>query len=218
MPLVVPTPIPAYPPAPQPTDDRVSFSTKAFALAASYEPQRVAFNIALDQVHANSQWAQSKAQEAQDSAMAASQSASNAHASRVAVDEAVNDVREALDAIKAGPVASVNGRNGVVVGLQEALIQRVSTAADNGQPLLVGSEYALSAGSAYSRSLPVGVAGNQIVLNSTGGWAASLFTLGRANAAHTINGVADNVLFDSDSARRIIASCTAPGAWTLTIS
>lgn len=218
MPLVVPTPIPAYPPAPQPTDDRVSFSSKAFALAASYEPQRVAFNIALDQVHANSQWAQSKAQEAQDSAMAASQSASNAHASRVAVDEAVNDVREALDAIKAGPVASVNGRNGVVVGLQEALIQRVSTAADNGQPLLGGSEYALSAGSAYSRSLPVGVAGNQIVLNSTGGWAASLFTLSRANAAHTINGVADNVLFDSDSAHRIIASCTAPGAWVLSIS
>lgn len=114
MSLVVPTHVPPYPPAPQPTDDRVTFSTKAFALAASYEPQRLAFNTALDQVFSNSQWAQSKAQEAQSAAVAAGQAASDANASRVAVDEAVNDVREALDAIKAGPVASVNGRNGVV--------------------------------------------------------------------------------------------------------
>ncbi|GAB2836691.1 hypothetical protein GCM10027276_44200 [Comamonas piscis] len=218
MPLVVPTPVPAYPPAPQPTDDRVTFSTKAFALAASYEPQRVAFNTALDQVFSNSQWAQFKAQEAQDAAVAAGQAASNANASRVAVDEAVNDVREALDAIKAGPVASVNGRNGVVVGLQEALLQRTSTAADNGLALVAGSEYLLSVGSAYTRPLPAGVAGNQIIFNSAGGWGSSLFTLSRANAAHTINGVADNVLFDTADVRRVIASCTSPGAWVLSVS
>jgi|GEM_PF-1474808 len=120
MPLVVPTPIPAYPPAPQPTDDRVSFSTKAFALAASYEPQRVAFNTTLGQVNTNAEWAQTKAQEAQAAAAAAEQSASDANASRIAVDHAVNDVSEALEAIKVGPVASVNGRTGVVAGLAEA--------------------------------------------------------------------------------------------------
>lgn len=174
MPLVIPTPVPPYPPAPQPTDDRVSFSSKAFALAASYEPQRVAFNNALTQVYTNSQWAQGKATEAQDAAVAAGQSASAANASRLAVDDAVQDVRDALDAIQAGPVVSINGRSGVVVGLQEALVQRTSTAADNGLPLVVGSEYALSAGSAYNRPLPAGIAGSQIVLNSAGGWASSL--------------------------------------------
>lgn len=218
MPLVIPTPVPPYPPAPQPTDDRVSFSSKAFALAASYEPQRVAFNTALSQVYANSQWAQTKAQEAADSAFAAAQSASAANASRLAVDDAVQDVRDALDAIQSGPVVSVNGRSGVVVGLQEALVQRTSTAADNGLPLVVGSEYALSAGSAYNRPLPAGIAGSQIVLNNAGGWASSLFTLGRSSAGHTINGVADNVVFDTGLARRIICSCTAPGAWVLAIS
>ncbi|GAB2731498.1 hypothetical protein [Comamonas sediminis] len=119
MPLVVPTPVPAYPPAPQPTDDRVTFSTKAFALAASYEPQRLAFNVALDQVYTNAQWAQAKALDAQNAATAAGQSANAANASRVAADTAVQDVRDAMDAIQAGPVASVMGRTGVVVGLVE---------------------------------------------------------------------------------------------------
>lgn len=217
MPLVVPTPVPAYPPAPQPTDDRVTFSAKAFALAAAYEPQRQAFNVALGQVYTNSLWAQTKAQEAQALALAAAQSASDANASRVAVEQASQDVRDALDAIEAGPVASVNGRTGVVAGLQEALVQRTSTAANNNLPLVVGSEYALSAGSAYARPLPAGVAGNQIVFNNAGGWGGSLFTLSRASAAHTINGLADDVLFNTDDARRVIASCTAPGAWTLAI-
>lgn len=122
MPLVVPTPVPPYPPAPQPTDDRVTFSTKAFSLAASYEPQRLAFNIALDQVYTNAQWAQSKALDAQNSATAAGQSASAANTSRQAADAAVQDVRDALDAIQAGPVASVMGRTGVVTGLVETAI------------------------------------------------------------------------------------------------
>ncbi|UXC20153.1 hypothetical protein [Comamonas squillarum] len=119
MPLVVPTPIPAYPPAPQPTDDRVSFSTKAFALAAAYEPQRLAFNTALGQVYTNSQWAQTKAQEAQQAASSADDSADAAHVSRVAADQAVQDVRDAMASIQAGPVASVMGRTGVVTGLAE---------------------------------------------------------------------------------------------------
>ncbi|QMV72621.1 hypothetical protein HS961_07085 [Comamonas piscis] len=178
----------------------------------------MSFNTALTQVYTNAQWAQAKAQDAQDAATAAGGFADAAHADRVAVDQAAQDVRDALDAIEAGPVASVNGRTGVVVGLQEALVQRTSTAADNGVALVMGSEYALSAGSAYSRPLPAGVAGNQIVFNSAGGWGSSLFTLGRANAAHTINGVADNVLFDAVDARRVIASCTAPGAWVLSVS
>ncbi|WP_312409739.1 hypothetical protein [Comamonas sp.] len=120
MPLVVPTPIPAYPPAPQPTDDRVSFSTKAFALAASYEPQRVAFNTAISQVFTNSEWAQAKSLDAQNAATAAGQSAAAADASRQAADIAVQDVRNAMDAIQVGPVASVMGRTGVVTGLVEA--------------------------------------------------------------------------------------------------
>jgi len=120
MPLVVPTPIPAYPPAPQPTDDRVSFSTKAFALAASYEPQRVAFNTAISQVYTNSEWAQAKSLDAQNAATAAGQSAAAADASRQAADIAVQDVRNAMDAIQVGPVASVMGRTGVVTGLVEA--------------------------------------------------------------------------------------------------
>ena len=122
MPLVVPTPVPAYPPAPQPTDDRVTFSTKAFTLAASYEPQRLAFNVALDQVYTNAQWAQAKALDAQNAATAAGQSASAANASRVAADTAVQDVRDAMAAIQAGPVASVMGRTGVVTGLVETAI------------------------------------------------------------------------------------------------
>lgn len=119
MPLVVPTPVPPYPPAPQPTDDRVTFGAKAFALAASYEPQRLAFNTVLDQVYINAQWAQAKALEAQQAASDADGFADAAHASRVAADQAVQDVRDALDAIEAGPVASVMGRTGVVTGLVE---------------------------------------------------------------------------------------------------
>jgi len=122
MPLVVPTPVPPYPPAPQPTDDRVTFSTKAFSLAASYEPQRLAFNVALDQVYTNAQWAQAKALDAQNAAIAAGQFASAANTSRLAADEAVQDVRDAMAAIQAGPVASVMGRTGVVTGLVETSI------------------------------------------------------------------------------------------------
>lgn len=122
MPLVVPTPIPAYPPAPQPTDDRVSFSTKAFALAASYEPQRVAFNTAISQVYTNSEWAQANALHAENAATASGQSAAAANASHLAADIAVKDVRDAMEAIQEGPVASVMGRSGVVTGLVEAAI------------------------------------------------------------------------------------------------
>ncbi|MCD2168063.1 hypothetical protein [Comamonas koreensis] len=97
----------------------MTFSSKAFALAASYETQRIAFNTALSQVYTNSQWAQEKALEAQNAAAAAGQSAAAAQASRQAADTAVQDVRAAMDAIQAGPVASVMGRTGVVTGLVE---------------------------------------------------------------------------------------------------
>lgn len=121
MPLVTPTPIPAYPPAPLPTDDRVTFSTKAFALAGSYEPQRVSFNLAATQTNTNAAYAHERAVAANDSANAAAQSASNAASSVTAVNQTVADILAAKDAIQAGPVASVMGRTGVVTGLVETL-------------------------------------------------------------------------------------------------
>lgn len=119
MPLVTPTPIPAYPPAPQPTDDRVTFSTKAFALSGSYEPQRIIFNTVAGEVYTNALWSQTKAGESATSASQAAASASNAASSVTAVNQTVADILAAKDAIQAGPVASVNARTGVVTGLVE---------------------------------------------------------------------------------------------------
>ncbi|MBB6579581.1 hypothetical protein HNP33_003695 [Comamonas odontotermitis] len=135
MPLVTPTPIPAYPPAPQPTDDRVTFSTKAFALSGSYEPQRIIFNTVAGEVYTNALWSQTKAGESAASASQAATSASNAASSVTAVNQTVADILAAKDAIQAGPVASVNARTGVVTGLAETAAPSMGTAAMSTAPL-----------------------------------------------------------------------------------
>ena len=91
-----------------------------------------------------------------------------------------------------------------------------STHADNGVPLTAGTDYKLRAQSAYSRPLPAAPAdGAEIVfINSHNEWGGN-FTLTRPTG-HTLNGVADNLLFNTNSARVVRAKFVEPSNWVVT--
>lgn len=114
-------------------------------------------------------------------------------------------------------VNSVNSLTGDVNGVQ-ILTQRNSVSADNGNPLVANSEYLLTATTSYSRALPAGIAGDKIVLNNDSGWGSSLFVLTRNASGNTINKVADDVTFDTNTANRVILTCSQPGQWVLSVS
>ena len=84
-------------------------------------------------------------------------------------------------------------------------------------PLAAGTDYKLRAQAAYSRPLPVAPAdGAEIVLiNSHNEWGGSLFTLTRPSG-HTINGLTDDLIFNTNNARLVRARFTAPGNWVIT--
>ena len=92
-----------------------------------------------------------------------------------------------------------------------------STSADNGVPLAPNTTYKLQAATAYSRALPATPADGAVIefINSNQQW-TGLFTLTRGNGAHTINGLADNLNFNTNRARRVRAQFSAPTLWVVT--
>lgn len=121
MALTVPTPIAAQPPAPQATDDRVSFSTKSFAWVGSMEPTRVAFNLLGQQTY--------------DNAVVAYSAAQSAVSAWDNVSAGVATIEDALAAIQSGPVVSVMGRSGIVTGLVETAVVQFGEVAMSTAPL-----------------------------------------------------------------------------------
>lgn len=98
------------------------------------------------------------------------------------------------------------------------LMQVHSNAASNGVPFEVGVEYSLYAAEVYSRPLPANPAiGDTIVLLDPWGlWSLGRFTLRRGNAAHVINGVNEDVLFNAN-AWRVTLHYSWGNYWTLSI-
>ena len=92
-----------------------------------------------------------------------------------------------------------------------------STSADNAAPLAPNTTYKLQATTAYSRPLPAAPADGAVIefVNSNQQW-TGLFTLTRGNGAHTINGLADSLSFNTNRAKRVRAQFSAPSLWIVT--
>lgn len=151
------------------------------------------------------------------------------------------------DSLASGPVTSFNGRGGVVT-LQSADVtgalgftpaaaattlagygitdgqqkykQLHSIASTNGVPLEVNAEYSLYTVEAYSRPLPANPnIGDSITLyNLHNTWGNGLFTLTRGNPSHTINDLPEDVLFDSNLAKRVQLTYVWGNIWIMSIS
>lgn len=98
------------------------------------------------------------------------------------------------------------------------LLQAHSNSASNGVPFEAAVEYSLYAAEVYSRPLPANpTLGDTIVLLDPWGlWSLGRFTLRRGNAAHVINGVYEDVLFNAN-ARRVTLHYSWANYWTLSI-
>ncbi|MCD2164646.1 hypothetical protein [Comamonas koreensis] len=114
--------VPPTRPAPTPMMSRPVFVTTAFNYTADQEPFRVGMNNLSSNVYSNAVYTFEQGQLAIAARNAAAGHADAAAAKAAEVDRAAADVRAALDAIEAGPVASVMGRTGVVTGLVETAI------------------------------------------------------------------------------------------------
>lgn len=128
--IVVPRQVRLMPDAPLTTDPPVIFDEKAIALAAWY-PNWVGDNNnqAADN-NQNATAAQERATAAQGFRNQAEGFADQAQATKETVDGQIAIVNAALEALaSAGAVLTVNGRGGVVVGLQEASIAEIYTKA-----------------------------------------------------------------------------------------
>lgn len=188
---------------------------------------------------------------AKDVAVASSNTASSAALTATAgastATTQANRAQDIADSLAAGPVASFNGRGGVVnlqsgdvtgalgftpaaaattlagYGItdgQQKYKQKHSAADVNGAPLEVNAEYSLYTAGAYSRPLPANPSiGDSIVLyNLFDTWGNGLFTLTRGNPSHTINNLPEDVLFDSKLAKRVQLTYVWENNWVMSIS
>ena len=95
-----------------------------------------------------------------------------------------------------------------------------SNSTTNGTALEVWTDYSLYVDAAYSRSLPANPAlGDTIILNNLyNTWGSGLFTLTRANTAHSINGIAEDMLFDTNVFKRAVLSYQWANSWIMALS
>ncbi|MBB6578014.1 hypothetical protein HNP33_002082 [Comamonas odontotermitis] len=120
--IVNPRPVRNMPPAPLDGDPPAVFDEKAKNLALWYDNWVSDNNNQAADNRQNAQATYELAQAADHSAGQAHDYAQNASDSVVAVNQTVADILAAKDAIQAGPVASVNGKTGVITGLVETSI------------------------------------------------------------------------------------------------
>ena len=235
------TPIPPAPPVPSSLDPEVTFDAQWEAfnrwIADDLSP---GVNAAATAVGGDATAAAEAAQQAGASAVDAHQAAAQAEAAAQAAGEASGATAwNAATAYTIGQRVFIAGSGGgltyrrqtngtsatppdqdsanwqVVVSPATRPVV-ISTHADNGVPLAPNTDYKLRAQSAYSRPLPAAPAdGAEIVfINSHNEW-GGLFTLARS-AGQTINGVADNLLFNTNSARVVRIKFVAPINWVVT--
>ena len=173
---------------------------------------------------------------ARDVAVASSNTASSA-AITAAADASTataqaNRAQDIADTLATGPVASFNGRGGVVtltsVDVTDALgfqpeappAQTYSDSSFDTQELAVNTEYVLDTSEMHSRPLPSAPEiGDRIVLNNfENTWDKGLFTLTRGNLSHKINNFSDDILFNTNKVRRAELTYIRANYWLLAFS
>lgn len=173
---------------------------------------------------------------AKDVAVTSSNTASSAAISAAAdastATAQANRAQDIADTLAVGPVASFNGRGGVVtltsVDVTDALgfqpeappAQIYSDSSFDTQELAVNTEYALYTSELYSRPLPSAPEiGDRIVLNNfENTWDKGLFTLVRGNPSHKINNFSDDILFNTNKVRRAELTYIRANYWLLAFS
>ena len=177
---------------------------------------------------------------AKDAAVTSSNTASSAAISAAAdastATTQANRAQDIADTLAVGPVASFNGRGGVVtltssdvtdaLGFQpeapsaRKYAQKHGNGSTNGRPLELNAEYSLYTVVAYSRPLPSNpIIGDKVILyNLFDTWGNGLFTLTRGNPSHTINNRLEDVLFDSNLAKRVQLTYIWGNSWVMSIS
>ena len=140
--------------------------------------------------------------------------------------------QEIADNLAVGPVTSFNGRGGIVtleesdvigaLGFQPAVPMALiySDSSFDTQELATNTEYALDTSATYSRPLPVSPSiGDRIILNNfENTWASGLFTLERGNPSHKINNFSEDILFNTNNARRAELTYIHTNYWLLAFS
>ena len=156
-------------------------------------------------------------------------------------------LKDIADNLAAGPVISFNSRGGVVTlesedvtdalgftpaatattlagyGItdgQQKITQAYSDSTSSGVALTVNTEYALNADATYTRPLPSAPnIGDRIVLNNfENTWLSGLFTLQRGNPSHKINNFSEDILFNTNNARRAELTYIHTNYWLLAFS
>lgn len=154
MAVTSPPSITALPTPPDP-DDRATFNSRAYPWSVAQQTLATEVGAVATNVYNNATDAASSATSAAGSASAASTSATNASNSATAASGSAtaaagsaSTAQSILDDVNAalvdGPVISVNGRNGVVTGLQEALVSGTSIKTINGASLLGAGDITIS--------------------------------------------------------------------------
>jgi hypothetical protein len=121
------------------------------------------------------------------------------------------------------PLAIASGGHGGTTaagGFNALSVNRTSTSsvAQNGVALTAGNVYVVDASSVHSRSLPNSPQiGDTIEFqNGLGNWTGN-FTLTRANSGHYINGLLEDVVFDSNDTYSVKVTYASTNRWTLSI-
>ena len=162
----------------------------------------------------------------------ASSAAITAAADAITATTQANRAQDIADTLAVGPVASFNGRGGVVtlksVDVTDALgfqpeappAQIYSDSSFDTQELVVNTEYALYTSELYSRPLPSAPEiGDRIVLNNfENTWDKGLFTLMRGNQSHKINNFSEDILFNTNKVRRAELTYIRANYWLLAFS
>ena len=240
--MTTPIPIPAAPPIPTSTSPEATFDAMWEAFNTYIKNDLVpGLNRETAGVHGNAQAAESASSDASAARDAAANHAQAAAEAAQAAGEASGATAwSASTAYTVGDRVFITGGSGGLTfrrqtngtsatppdqdGTNWATVVSpattpvvTSTSADNGVPLAPNTTYKLQAATAYSRALPATPADGAVIefINSNQQW-TGLFTLTRGNGAHTINGLADNLNFNTNRAKRVRAQFSAPSLWIVT--
>lgn len=187
----------------------IDAASKSMGLLVDTKASKAALQ-ALDQATAQG-IDSAKQKAAQDLATAVQQLQQQANTLNSKIDNKKIDLQTVIN-------SSVMAEVGWGVRRLAQLMQAHSNSASNGVPFEVGVEYSLYAAEVYSRPLPANptIGDTIVLLDPWSLWSLGRFTLRRGNAAHVINGVYEDVLFNAN-ARRVTLHYSWANYWTLSI-
>jgi hypothetical protein len=187
----------------------IDAASKSMGLLVDTKASKAALQ-ALDQATAQG-IVSAKQKAAQDLATAVQQLQQQANTLNSKIDNKKIDLQTVIN-------SSVMAEVGWGVRRLAQLMQAHSNSASNGVPFEVGVEYSLYAAEVYSRPLPANptIGDTIVLLDPWSLWSLGRFTLRRGNAAHVINGVYEDVLFNAN-ARRVTLHYSWANYWTLSI-